>query len=33
METEGPITFDGYYKNKGATQKKVLSNVFENGDA
>lgn len=33
METEGPVMFDGYYKNKGATQKKILQNVFEKGDA
>lgn len=33
METEGPVKFDGYYKNKGATEKKIISNVFEKGDA
>ncbi|KAI7896403.1 uncharacterized protein EV154DRAFT_492130 [Mucor mucedo] len=30
---EGPVTFDGYYKNEGDTNKKILKNVFEKGDA
>lgn len=28
----GPVRFDGYYKNEAATNKKVLKNVFEKGD-
>ncbi|KAI7903994.1 uncharacterized protein BX663DRAFT_506016 [Cokeromyces recurvatus] len=32
METDGPLTFDGYYKNQQATKKKTLTNVFEKGD-
>ncbi|KAI7850793.1 hypothetical protein BDC45DRAFT_572481 [Circinella umbellata] len=27
------LTFDGYYKNKGATEKKILRNVLQKGDA
>ncbi|KAG2231292.1 hypothetical protein INT48_006403 [Thamnidium elegans] len=30
---EGPVTFDGYYKNEKATNKKILRDVFEKGDA
>jgi long-subunit acyl-CoA synthetase (AMP-forming) len=33
METEGPVMFNGYYKNKGATEKKIIVDVFEKGDA
>ncbi|KAI8081974.1 uncharacterized protein B0P05DRAFT_538856 [Gilbertella persicaria] len=32
ISTDGPIQFDGYYKNKSATDKKILTNVFEKGD-
>ncbi|KAI8975640.1 hypothetical protein BDF20DRAFT_914530 [Mycotypha africana] len=32
LDTDGPIQFDGYYKNEGATKKKILSNVLVKGD-
>lgn len=32
IDVDGPISFDGYYKNTGATKKKILSNVFVKGD-
>ncbi|GAN03847.1 acyl-CoA synthetase [Mucor ambiguus] len=32
IDVDGPISFDGYYKNAGATKKKILSNVFVKGD-
>jgi fatty-acyl-CoA synthase len=33
MDEGSHVTFGGYYKNKGATQKKILRNVFKKGDA
>jgi long-subunit acyl-CoA synthetase (AMP-forming) len=30
---DGPISFSGYWKNESATQKKILRDVFEKGDA
>lgn len=32
LKQGGPIIFDGYYKNKEATEKKLLKNVFKSGD-
>ncbi|CEP13847.1 hypothetical protein [Parasitella parasitica] len=32
IDADGPISFDGYYKNAGATKKKILSDVFVKGD-
>ncbi|KAI8388047.1 uncharacterized protein BYT42DRAFT_611126 [Radiomyces spectabilis] len=33
MDQDSALQFDGYYKNKDATKKKILTNVFEKGDA
>lgn len=33
LEAGGALGFDGYYKNKGATTKKILRHVFTKGDA
>ncbi|KAI9483146.1 MAG: hypothetical protein EXX96DRAFT_557032 [Benjaminiella poitrasii] len=33
IDPDGPVSFDGYYKNQQATKKKILTNVFEKGDA
>ncbi|KAG1240062.1 hypothetical protein G6F68_018027 [Rhizopus microsporus] len=32
IQAKSTVLFDGYYKNKEATQKKVLSNVLQKGD-
>ncbi|KAG0185460.1 hypothetical protein DFQ28_009287 [Apophysomyces sp. BC1034] len=33
MDKESPLQFSGYYKNKSATQKKIMTDVLEKGDA
>ncbi|CAO3598286.1 unnamed protein product [Absidia cylindrospora] len=33
MDPDSALQFDGYYKNKEATDKKILKNAFEKGDA
>jgi long-subunit acyl-CoA synthetase (AMP-forming) len=33
LDLDGPVAFDGYYKNEGATKKKILTDVFVKGDA
>ncbi|KAI9304887.1 hypothetical protein BJ944DRAFT_180932 [Cunninghamella echinulata] len=33
MDMDNAVQFDGYYKNKEATNKKILKNVFAKGDA
>lgn len=32
IQAKSTVLFDGYYKNKEATQKKALSNVLQKGD-
>lgn len=32
IQAQSTVVFDGYYKNKEATQKKILSNVLQKGD-
>jgi long-subunit acyl-CoA synthetase (AMP-forming) len=33
IDNDGPVRFDGYYKNQGATKNKIISDVFVKGDA
>lgn len=33
MDPDTPVQFDGYYKNKEATNKKILKDVFVKGDS
>lgn len=33
IDNADALGFDGYYKNEGATKKKILTNVLEKGDA
>ncbi|KAI8366441.1 hypothetical protein EDC96DRAFT_508101 [Choanephora cucurbitarum] len=32
IQQDGLVKFDGYYKNKAATEKKIMRDVFEKGD-
>ncbi|KAF7723014.1 hypothetical protein EC973_002430 [Apophysomyces ossiformis] len=33
LDKDSPLQFSGYYKNEGATKKKILTNVLQKGDA
>ncbi|KAI9247630.1 hypothetical protein BY458DRAFT_560336 [Sporodiniella umbellata] len=33
LDEDNPLSFDGYYKNKEATTKKILKNVFKKDDS